>query len=152
MTSLESTIQRINEVTATMEAQGLKITPAVVIELTKQAHNEFMKGQRRPAMPDFSEPRFNTEMIVYTIQNSQNRKVYIGKTIRTFCKRYSKGMWWKHTDNIDLNFDLEKYGYANFRVNIYHCDSKESMDEMEASLISINWAVRYNRRPEAEVK
>ena len=72
MTSLESTIQRINEVTATMEAQGLKITPAVVIELTKQAHNEFMKGQRRPAMPDFSEPRFNTEMIVYTIQNSQN--------------------------------------------------------------------------------
>tara|TARA_Y100001951_G_scaffold93859_1_gene89850 strand:- start:84 stop:542 length:459 start_codon:yes stop_codon:yes gene_type:complete len=152
MNSLESTIQRINEVSATMEAQGLKITPAVVIELSKQAHNEFMKGQRRPAMPDFTEPRFNTEMVVYTIQNSQNRKVYIGKTIRTFCKRYSKGRWWNHTDNNDLKFDLEKYGYANFRVNIYRCDTKAHMDEMEASLISINWATRYNRRPEAEVK
>ena len=54
MNSLESTIQRINEVSATMEAQGLKITPAVVIELSKQAHNEFMKGQRRPAITDFS--------------------------------------------------------------------------------------------------
>ena len=152
MNSLESTIQRINEVAATMEAQGLKLTATVVIELSKQAHNEFMKGQRRPAMPDFSEPRFNSEKIVYTIQNTQNRKVYIGKTIRTFCKRYSKGAWWKHTDNVDLKFDLEKYGYANFRVNIYHCDSKESMDEMEAGLISMNWATRYNRRPEPEVR
>ena len=152
MTSLENTIQRINEVAATMESQGLKITAPVVIELTKQAHNEYIKGRRGPAMPDFTEPRFNSTMVVYTIQNTQNRKVYIGKTKQTFCKRYPAGKWWKYAKNIDLLFDLKKYGYSNFRVNIYRCGSEEQMGEMEAGLISINWTSRYNRRPEAAVK
>ena len=152
MSSLEDALLRIDAVSENTEKKGIDISERTVLELIKHAHVEFIKEQRPISMPDFTEPRFNTPMVVYTIQNTQNRKVYIGKTSKSFCERYPKGFWWEKTHNKDLLYDLQKYGYANFNVNVYFCDDKEQMDSYEASLISMNWALRYNRKPESEVK
>jgi len=152
MSSLEESMKRIDAISANMDSHGVGITAPIIMELIKQAHREFMKDQRPISMPDFSEPRFNTPNVVYSIQNTQNRKVYIGKTTKSFCQRYPEGRWWKETENKDLFHDIAKYGYANYNVNIYLCDSKEQMDQMEATLINVNWAIRYNRQPEPEVK
>jgi len=153
MSSLEDAILRIETIAKiTDKVAGKTITESTIREILKHAHVEYVKVRPQTPMPDFTEPRFNTPMIVYTIQNTQNRKVYIGKTKRSFCDRYPTGAWWRKTHNEDLIHDLTKFGYANFNVNIYFCESEEAMDTMEASLISINWALRYNRRPEPEVK
>jgi len=153
MSSLEDAILRIETIAKVAEElTGKSIGELTLREILKHAHVEYIKERPQTQMPDFTEPRFNTPMIVYTIQNTQNRKVYIGKTKNTFCERYPTGAWWNKTVNEDLIHDLRKFGYANFNVNIYFCNNEEAMDSMEASLISLNWALRYNRRPEPEVE
>tara|TARA_R110000824_G_scaffold36369_2_gene113120 strand:- start:170 stop:628 length:459 start_codon:yes stop_codon:yes gene_type:complete len=152
MSSLEDAMTRIDAICDKMEHHNVKVSSTIITELLKQAHREYMKELRPTTMPDFSEPRYNVPMVVYTIQNSQNHKVYIGKTTTSFCERYPSGKWWIETDNKDLVFDLEKYGYANFNVNIYLCDNEQMMDQYEATLINANWSLRYNRKPEPEVK
>lgn len=55
--------------------------------------------------------------IVYIIINQINGKVYIGKTKRTFYKRYWSGRWWKYTNNY-LKNAANKYGIENFKITI----------------------------------
>lgn len=56
--------------------------------------------------------------IVYCIKNAITNKIYIGKTIKSFGKRYSGCKWWIKTDNDLLKIDAEKYGIQNFEVSI----------------------------------
>jgi len=152
MSSFDNAIERINAMTDLIETKGVKLSERIILELIKVAHKAYLDESPSTAMPDFTEPRFNTPMIVYSIQNTQNRRVYIGKTSRSFCVRYKDGHWWEEHHNSDLAHDLSKYGYANFSVNIYLCDNKEQMDSMEGALIRANWNFSYNRIPEPEVE
>ena len=152
MSSFENAIERINTMTDLIESKGVKLSERIILELIKVAHKEYLDNEPNTTMPDFTEPRFNIPMVVYSIQNAQNKRVYVGKTTKAFCTRYKDGHWWKDHHNPDLTHDLSKYGYANFNVNIYLCDNEEQMDSMEAALIRANWNFAYNRIPEAEVE
>ncbi len=56
--------------------------------------------------------------IVYLIRNSVNGMLYVGKTERTFWKRYSAGKWWIKSDNLLLRQAALEFGHNNFSIEI----------------------------------
>lgn len=78
-------------------------------------------------------------MYIYKITNLINGKVYIGQTISTIQKRFSKHCG---GENQLISRAIKKYGVDNFKVEeIDRADTREELDEKE-----VYWIKHYNSR------
>lgn len=87
--------------------------------------------------------------IIYKIKCKKNKRVYIGKAVGNFNRRYSGGRWYEYTKNIFLKKDVEKYGVNNFSVSIIeHSLSRKNLVKRERYYIrkynSNNFKHGYN--------
>lgn len=94
-------------------------------------------------------PRPEPTGIVYRIANIVDGRVYIGKTERSFSKRYRGFKWWKHTHNQELKADYERLGQDSFEVTIMgHGFKASELVEAERFLIWSHQSLHpngYNR-------
>jgi group I intron endonuclease len=75
-------------------------------------HELYMSKMPKP------QPLKEWENVVYRIFNKINGMSYIGKTCKTFQKRYGGPRWWTRTHNEDLKKDVLEYGEDSFGVDI----------------------------------
>ena len=90
--------------------------------------------------------------IIYAIRNKVNDKYYVGKTVKTFYKRYcikdKKNPiedLSKNTHNKYLKRAINKYGFENFEVIpvLDKAYSKEQLDELEKYYIALYRTEKY---------
>ena len=77
-------------------------------------------------------------MIIYSIRNKINNKVYIGQTIKTLEHRL-QGHLKCAERGVDrkLYNSINKYGWENFEVKIEcHCSSIEELNQKETEYIT----------------
>ena len=90
--------------------------------------------------------------IIYAIRNKVNDKYYVGKTVKTFYKRYCikdkenpiEDLS-KNTHNKYLKNAINKYGFENFEVIpvLDKAYSKEQLDELEKYYIALYRTEKY---------
>ncbi|MEK6878220.1 MAG: hypothetical protein AABY22_01355 [Nanoarchaeota archaeon] len=78
--------------------------------------------------------------IIYLITNTINGKNYVGKTYRTFAKRYPKLEWWNKTNQL-LSRAAKKYGTNNFTISIL---LNGITNRKELSKLEDFYAIKYN--------
>ena len=66
--------------------------------------------------------------VIYCIWNRVNNRRYIGKTVKTFWLRYSRGKWWENSSNQELKDDYHIYGPDAFLV--YLLEQDISIDDL----------------------
>lgn len=78
-------------------------------------------------------------MIVYLIENTANKKSYVGKTIKTMCAR-----WRQHKNDarrgskLPFHAAIRKYGVQAFDIKLVtHCLSKDEMNTVERNYIEV---------------
>lgn len=76
--------------------------------------------------------------IIYKIENTINKKIYIGQTVKTFKQRYRNDLA-KYTHNEELRKDILLYGIDNFEIikELDIAKTKEELDEKEKYYISL---------------
>lgn len=79
--------------------------------------------------------------IIYCIINIVNNKKYIGKTVNSFCERYTAGEWWIRTSNQYLRNAFDKYGNQNFKISIIEFDIK---DDKILKQLEIKYIKQFN--------
>ena len=90
--------------------------------------------------------------IIYAIRNKVNDEYYVGKTVKTFYKRYCikdkknpiENLS-KNTHNKYLKRAINKYGFENFEVIpvLDKAYSKEQLDELEKYYIALYRTEKY---------
>lgn len=74
--------------------------------------------------------------IIYRITNRVNGKVYIGKTINSFYKRYVNGKWWEYSSNELLKKDVLLFGKESFYIEFLAENlSNNILSQLEVNLI-----------------
>lgn len=107
-------------------------------------------GRTRDAeMPNFDDMRYGRPCVVYHITNSNNGRVYVGKTAQSFLDRYKGGAWWVNHVNPYLSADALLHGIAAFHVSVFPCENEKELADLEASELSRLRHRSYNIRPEA---
>lgn len=82
--------------------------------------------------------------VIYRITNKENGRVYIGKTERSFRRRYG-AKWWDAKHNRALKADLDIYGKDAFAVDIFAHDlDPKELTKIEEFLIFSNDSLHPN--------
>lgn len=90
-----------------------------LVDINKRCYKEILK---------------DTEGIIYKITNLINNKVYIGQTIHSFIKRYTKHF---NIHNEHMIYSMIKYGKENFVVEILEKNkSEKELNELEVYYIN----------------
>jgi len=91
-------------------------------------------------------------MIIYQVRNNINKKIYIGKTIRTLEQRQWQHYYdaFKRNSQTYFHRSLRKYGKESFEWKvIYQCENEKELNETEIYFIDKLDSIKngYNRTP-----
>jgi group I intron endonuclease len=90
--------------------------------------------------------------LVYVITNLVNGKRYVGQTVTTLKKRWSRHCWecTKKTSRMPISYAIDKYGKENFRVGLLvTAKTQVELDEFEVHFVNAlnTWSPHgYNLR------
>ena len=132
------------------QLMGGKIQAPILKEIVNAFEVCYPESKAAPLhLPTYDDAQYDQPFTVYLINNTINRRTYIGRAEKGFIQRYPpRGEWWNDHHNKFLSDDVQLYGVGAFRVHVQICEDEKHMKEAEAQYLFVNRLFTYNIRNE----